>query len=90
MGTEGQEGGGGWVVLDGQTFDVKGRWEKGVGDLPLGYDYWYQPYHNVMVSSEFGTPKAFMAGFNPEHVEKYRNLWNFSNFANILYFFKIL
>jgi hypothetical protein len=25
----------------------------------------YQPRHNIMVSSEFGTPNAFFTGFDP-------------------------
>ncbi len=32
------------------------------------YDYWYQPYHNVMVSSEWGAPNRFSKGFNPADV----------------------
>ena len=23
----------------------------------LRYDYWYQPYHNVMISTEWGHPR---------------------------------
>ena len=34
------------------------------------YDYWYQPYHNVMISTEWGHPWALTPGFNPEDVEK--------------------
>jgi len=34
----------------------------------LGYDFWYQPRHNVMISSEWGVPNAFKNGFNPAHV----------------------
>ncbi len=57
MGKNGQQGGGGFAIIDGQTLKVKGRWEKPT-DLPLGYDFWYQPKFNIMISSEFGTPKA--------------------------------
>lgn len=52
--------------MDGQSFIVKGTWEK--KPLEFGYDYWYQPYHNVLISTEWGAPKAFRSGFNPQHV----------------------
>ena len=55
-------------MLDGQTFSVNGNWEKG-GPTPFGYDFWYQPRHNVMISSEWGEPNAFLKGFNPADVE---------------------
>ena len=60
---------GGFVILDGETFNVKGRWEgsKKPGG-PMGYDFWYQPRHNVMVSSEWGAPCAFNSGFKVEDV----------------------
>ena len=32
-----------------------------MGDIPFGYDFWYQPRHNVMVSSEWAAPNTFMA-----------------------------
>ena len=57
---------GGFVLLDGQSFIVKGKWE--IEPLKFGYDYWYQPYHNVLISTEWGAPKAFRSGFNPQHV----------------------
>ena len=60
---------GGYIILDGSTFEVKGNWEKAGQATPFGYDFWYQPRHNVMVSSEWGSPKAFLSGFNPQHVQ---------------------
>lgn len=59
---------GGFVILDGKTFDVKGRWEGKNMSAPMGYDFWYQPRHNVMVSSEWGTPSALTKGFKVEDV----------------------
>ena len=32
------------------------------------YDYWYQPHHNVMISTEWGVPKSLINGLNVEHV----------------------
>ena len=54
--------------MDGDTFSVKGNWEAAGHSTPFGYDFWYQPRHNVMVSSEWGEPNTFLSGFNPAHV----------------------
>ena len=56
------------MLLDGKTFDVAGNWEQSA--TAFGYDFWYQPRHNVMISSEWGEPNAFLHGFNPKHVEE--------------------
>jgi selenium-binding protein 1 len=61
-------GTGGFAVLDARTFDVKGRWENGGQVPPLGYDFWYQPRQNVLVSSEFGEPNAYEKGFDIDDV----------------------
>lgn len=66
----GDAGDAGFLVL-GPDFEIKGRWEaqgEGAQKLPFGYDYWYQPRHNVMVSSAWGAPKRFTKGFDPSHV----------------------
>jgi selenium-binding protein 1 len=37
-----------------------------------GYDFWYQPRFDVVISSEFGSPNAFKQGFDPSLVgDKY-------------------
>ena len=59
---------GGFVILDGESFDVVGNWEKNGQATPFGYDFWYQPRHNVMISSEWGEPNSFFSGFNPAHI----------------------
>ena len=59
------------MLLDGKTFDMTGVWENGE-NAKFGYDFWYQPGHNVMVSSAWGDPKAWRSGFNPKHVEQGR------------------
>ncbi|KAI3997766.1 hypothetical protein MKX01_007653 [Papaver californicum] len=64
---DGNAEGNGFLLLDSE-FNVKGRWEK-PGHSPLfGYDYWYQPRHNTMISTSWGAPLAFTKGFNPQHV----------------------
>ena len=51
------------------SFNIKGNWEAPGCATTFGYDFWYQPRHNVMISSEWGEPKAFFGGFNPAHIE---------------------
>ncbi|KAG8509256.1 Methanethiol oxidase [Galemys pyrenaicus] len=60
---------GGFVLLDGETFEVKGTWEQPGGAAPMGYDFWYQPRHNVMISTEWAAPNVIIDGFNPADVE---------------------
>uniref|UniRef100_A0A8D1AVP5 Methanethiol oxidase n=1 Tax=Sus scrofa TaxID=9823 RepID=A0A8D1AVP5_PIG len=62
-------GKGGFVLLDGETFEVKGTWERPGGAAPLGYDFWYQPRHNVMISTEWAAPNVLRDGFNPADVQ---------------------
>ncbi|NXY12248.1 SBP1 oxidase, partial [Pteruthius melanotis] len=74
---------GSFILLDGETFEVKGNWERG-GKIPaLGYDFWYQPRHNVLLSTEWGVPKILAQGFDPRDVEKglygrHINVWDWS------------
>ncbi|KAI0489414.1 hypothetical protein KFK09_029256 [Dendrobium nobile] len=64
---DGNADGNGFLLLD-SDFNVKGRWEK-PGHSPLfGYDFWYQPRHNTMISTSWGAPAAFSKGFDLEHV----------------------
>uniref|UniRef100_A0A672FM94 Methanethiol oxidase n=1 Tax=Salarias fasciatus TaxID=181472 RepID=A0A672FM94_SALFA len=70
MGDPSGNGKGGFVLLDGETFEVIGNWEHPGEAAPFGYDFWYQPRHNVMISTEWGAPKALLDGFNPAHVEE--------------------
>ena len=58
---------GGFLLLDGEKFTVAGNWENGAA-APMGYDFWYQPRHNVMMSTEWGAPEMIKSGFNPQHV----------------------
>ncbi|GAX80193.1 hypothetical protein CEUSTIGMA_g7631.t1 [Chlamydomonas eustigma] len=57
---------GGFLLLD-QDLKVKSTWSQ--HETKYGYDFWYQPRHNVMVSSEWGAPSSFTKGFNPAEVE---------------------
>lgn len=61
------------MLLDGETFEVKGTWEQPGGAAPMGYDFWYQPRHNVMISTEWAAPNVLQDGFNPADVEAGEN-----------------
>lgn len=39
----------------------------------MGYDFWYQPRHNVMISTEWAAPNIFQNGFNLADVEAGEN-----------------
>ncbi|NWU88293.1 SBP1A oxidase, partial [Onychorhynchus coronatus] len=77
-------GKGSFILLDGETFEVKGNWEKGEKVPSFGYDFWYQPRHNVLMSTEWGALKALRDGFDPADVEKglygrHVNVWDWSS-----------
>ncbi|MCC6944334.1 MAG: selenium-binding protein [Thermomicrobiales bacterium] len=59
-------GPGGIFVLDHDTFDVLGPWELDRGDQMLAYDFWWHLGHDVLVSSEWGTPNMVETGVQPE------------------------
>lgn len=59
---------GGFVILNGETFALEENWENGPA-AKFGYDFWYQPHFNVMVSTGWAAPNAFRPGFNPEDVK---------------------
>lgn len=61
-------GPGGFLLLDG-NFDIAGRWEHDMTGMNFNYDFWYQPRHNVMVSSEWGAPKTYQPGFDLDDVK---------------------
>jgi len=64
-----KNGKGNFILLDGQTFKPKGTYCTSEKDIvPFGYDYWYQPYHNVMISTEWGHPRCFFKGLDLKDV----------------------
>ena len=50
---------------------VRGRRPLGASreGMKFNYDFWYQPRHNVMVSSEWGAPNTIKAGFKLDDVK---------------------
>ncbi|KAM6190427.1 methanethiol oxidase-like [Sarcoramphus papa] len=74
---------GGFIVLDGETFELKGNWENECEAPPSGKEFSYQPRHNVLVSSAGAIPKCTGRGFNPDDLKKgvfgrRLNVWNLS------------
>ncbi len=58
---------GGFALLN-DKFQVTGRWENDLSGMNFNYDFWYQPRHNVMVSSEWAAPTTVAQGFKPADV----------------------
>jgi methanethiol oxidase len=58
---------GGFLLLD-DDFNIAGHWENKLAGMNFNYDFWYQPRHNVMVSSEWGAPNTYRNGFNLDDV----------------------
>jgi len=72
---------GGFLQLN-HDFEIEGRWDP-PGSIDFNYDFWYQPRHDVMVSSEWAAPETYQPGFSMEDVEagKYGHrlhVWNWS------------
>jgi len=80
MGGKNENAQGGFLLLDEETYEPKGLWSNDL--TSFGYDFWYQPRQNIMVSSEFGTPACFKKGFNPAEVSadygRKLYFWNFT------------
>ena len=58
---------GGFLHIN-EDFEIMGRWENDITGMNYNYDFWYQPRHNMMVSSEWAAPNTFMPGFDLEDV----------------------
>jgi selenium-binding protein 1 len=77
------EGPGGFLLLD-ENFEVVGKWEADSAGMRYNYDFWYQPRHNVMVSSEWAAPKTTRPGFKLEDVQagkygQHLHFWDWEN-----------
>ncbi len=68
LGNAAGEAPGGFLLLD-DKFRIAGRWEKSTEGMNFNYDYWYQPRHNVMLSSEWAAPNTVRQGFKLEDVQ---------------------
>ncbi|GAB3968334.1 selenium-binding family protein [Actinoallomurus acanthiterrae] len=65
-GANGADGPGGVAVLDHTSFEVQGAWEADRGPQHLAYDFWWHIAHDVMITSEWGTPSMIEDGVNAE------------------------
>jgi methanethiol oxidase len=66
LGAPDGNGPGGIFVLDHETFEVKGAWERDRGPQHLAYDFWWHLGHDTMITSEWGTPNMVKDGVDPE------------------------
>ncbi|KAL7978010.1 hypothetical protein Chor_004997 [Crotalus horridus] len=63
-------GKGEFILVDTETWEVKGTWNRPGDAAPLGFDFWYKPRHNVLFSTEMAIPKFIVDAFIPKHLEK--------------------
>ncbi|MBI1322363.1 selenium-binding protein [bacterium] len=82
LGDDKLEGPGGFLQLD-ENFEIAGRWESSTKGMNYNYDFWYQPRHDVMVSSEWAAPKTTRPGFSLDDVKagkygRHLHFWNWS------------
>ncbi|XP_014477331.1 PREDICTED: selenium-binding protein 1-A [Dinoponera quadriceps] len=73
MGNLKGDGLGEFFCIDVDTLEAKGTWTKGSTRSNFGYDYWYQPYHDALIATEWGAPRLFKKGFNPDDVKDTMN-----------------
>lgn len=71
-----------FLLLD-SNFDVKDTWSRGEVDANMGYDFWYQPKFDVLISTEWADVWAFKDGFNPDlvaagHYGSHLNIFSWS------------
>jgi methanethiol oxidase len=73
---------GGFLLLN-EDLEIEERWDT-PGEIEMNYDFWYQPRHNVMVSSEWAAPSTYQPGFDMEDVEagKYGHQLHFWNWSD--------
>ncbi|VVD04191.1 unnamed protein product [Leptidea sinapis] len=85
MGDKEENRKGDFVLIDSKTLKVTGTWSRGKKLAKFGYDFWYQPYHDAMVSTEWGTPKYFKKGFQPgdiQNPDRYGTCLNFYKWSS--------
>src|SRR5918998_3828607 len=66
LGAPDGDGPGGIFILDHDTFEPKGIWEKDRGPQRLGYDFAWHLGHDTTITSEWGTPNMVRSGVVPE------------------------
>src|SRR4051812_4478563 len=66
LGSATGDGPGGIFLMDANTFELKGQWEKERGPQNLAYDFWWHLGHDTMITSEWGTPNMIENGVQPD------------------------
>src|SRR3954468_24495565 len=66
LGAPDGDGPGGVMLLDHETMDLKGRWERDRGPQELAYDIWWHLGDGTILTSEWGTPNMVEDGLNGE------------------------
>jgi selenium-binding protein 1 len=82
LGNEKGDAPGGFLLLN-DKFEIEENWAASLEGMHFNYDFWYQPRHNVMVSSEWAALNTVRPGFKLEDVkaEKYGHrlqFWDWS------------
>jgi methanethiol oxidase len=62
LGAPNGDGPGGIFLLDHESFDIIGPWDRERGPQYLAYDFWWHLGHDVMITSEWGTPNMVEPG----------------------------
>jgi methanethiol oxidase len=88
LGSATGEGPGGIFILDHETFEVKGPWERERGQQYLAYDFWWHLGYDTMVTSEWGTPNMVTKGVDPDLLLKGAyghslNIWDLQKRSHI-------
>lgn len=65
-GANGADGPGGVALIDHDTFEVIGPWERDRGAQTLAYDVWWHLNHDTVITSEWGGPSMVENGINPD------------------------
>jgi len=66
MGNLNGDGLGEFFCIDVETLQAKGTWIRSHEKATFGYDFWYQPYHDTLIATEWGAPRVFKKGFVPK------------------------
>ncbi|XP_057324326.1 methanethiol oxidase [Microplitis mediator] len=66
MGKPNGDGLGEFLCVDSETLETKGSWTCSEKKAKFGYDFWYQPHHDVLIATEWGVPRIFKKGYDPK------------------------
>jgi selenium-binding protein 1 len=64
LGNPAGDGPGGVMLLDHNTFDIIGAWERDRGPQVLAYDIWWNLGFDTAITSEWGTPNTIEQGLD--------------------------